>query len=257
MIIKDIINLLQILYPEENASDFDYGKIGLTIGDENIKVNKILLALDLTEEVVNEAISINANLIVTHHPFIFEPITSISFQSKIGRILRLMFQHQISLFTIHTNLDVGDNGVNDTLTKVLGLKNITGKCEKDSFLRIGEIESQSLKEFALHVKESFNLQGIRVIGKLNNKIKKIGIVGGSGSSEIYQAIDSGCDCFITGEVKLHHAQDAVFHQIAVIEVNHGVEKYVLGTIQNQLENRLQGQIEVQISKINTDPLAFM
>ncbi|HHU55101.1 MAG TPA: Nif3-like dinuclear metal center hexameric protein [Acholeplasmataceae bacterium] len=257
MIVKDVVTILDNLYPIENASEFDIGKIGLTIGDENIKLKKILLALDLTEEVANEAINLNANLIITHHPFIFNPITKIMFTSKIGRILNLMFKHQISLYSIHTNLDVGINGVNDTLANILGLENIAGKNERDSFLRTGFITKQTLGEFAEYVKRSFNLKGVRVAGDLNKQIEKVGIVGGSGSFEIYNAINENCDCLITGEVKLHHAQDALFHNLCMIEVNHGVEKFVLKSIQVELEKRLEGKIQAHISKINTDPLVFL
>ncbi|HEY8444897.1 MAG TPA: Nif3-like dinuclear metal center hexameric protein [Bacilli bacterium] len=257
MKINDVIKYLNELYPIELASDFDIGKIGLTIGDENIEVKNILLALDLTIDVVNEAISKEANLIITHHPFIFDPITKILFNSKIGKVLSLMFKHQISLYTMHTNLDVANGGVNDVLANLIGLNKIVGKNEKDAFMRIGEIEEMTFEEFVRVVKTKLELNGVRVVGNLSKKIKKVGIIGGSGSSEIEEAITSGCDCFVTGEIKLHHAQNAAYNNLCLIEVNHGVEKYVLKSIRENIKKRFEGKIEAYISKINTDPLRFL
>lgn len=254
MKIKKVIEYLDECFPSENASDFDVGKIGLTIGDENIDLKNIILTLDLNYEVVCEAIENDVNLIISHHPFLFNPITKIHFNSEKGKIIRLMFKHNLSLYSMHTNFDVGKNGINDTLAKILDLKNIVGKVEKDEFLRYGEINSLPLKEFVELVKKRFNLNSVRVVGDLNKRVNKVGIVGGSGSDEVFNALKVGCDCLITGEVKLHLAQYASYHGLALIEVNHGVEKIGLKTIRKELEKRLQGKKKVYITKINTDPL---
>src|SRR5690554_7663798 len=94
--IEKISSYLDKRFPVENASDFDYGKIGLTIGDENLELKNILLTLDLNYEVVCDAIKEDVNLIISHHPFLFSPITKIYFNSEIGKVLRLMFKHNIS-----------------------------------------------------------------------------------------------------------------------------------------------------------------
>jgi len=253
--IKVIKDYLDKRFPIENASDFDYGKIGLTIGDENLELKNILLTLDLNLDVVSEAIEEDVNLIISHHPFLFTPITKIDFNSEIGKVLRLLFKHNISVYSMHTNLDVGEGGINDTLAEILGLNNIVGLSEKDQFLRYGELtKALPLKDFVEIVKARFNLDSVRVVGDLDRIVKRVGLVGGSGSNEIFNAIDANCDCLVTGEIKLHIAQHASFTGINLIEVHHGVEKLGLKTIHQELENRLQGQKKVFITKINTDPL---
>ena len=255
MKIKNITSFLDNLYPSSLASDFDQNKIGLVIGDDALEVKNILLSLDLTLEVVKEAISKNANLIICHHPFIFEPIAKILFNSKEGKILNLMFQEKISLYVMHTNLDVGENGVNDTLASLLKLTKITGVVAKDSFLRCGttDITLQGLTNL---VKNKFDLIMVRVVGPLDRLITRVGIVGGSGgqSEIIDEAITKGCDCLITGEIKLHIAQYAVDNDLCLIEVNHGVEKFVFNNLKEILKTNLNLESKIFISEINTDPL---
>lgn len=255
MKIREITNFLNIHYPFDLASDFDENKIGLVIGDEDIEVNNILLSLDLNYEVLNDAIAKKANLIICHHPLIFEPITKILFKSKLGEILNLMFQYQISLYVMHTNLDVGINGVNDTLAKILSFSNIEGEVKKDHFLRFGSI-NMTLNQLVNLVKQNLELTGVRVVGSLDKKIKKVGIVGGSGGQIdiIDEAIANNCDCLITGEIKLHIAQYAAYKNFAMIEVNHGVERFVLNSIKLLLLENLDMSNEIFITNINTDPL---
>jgi dinuclear metal center YbgI/SA1388 family protein len=259
MLIFDVVNYLDERFPQTLASDFDCGKIGLTIGSSNLELNNVLLTLDLNLEVVQEAIKIGANLIISHHSFIFEPFTKVLFDNEKGKVLGLMFKHQISLYSMHTNLDVGINGVNDVLANLLGLKNIIGNVMKDSFLRYGDIKKTTLNNFATHVKTCFDLTGVKVAGPLSKEINKVGIIGGGGAQieELDNALALGCDCFISGEVKLHVAQYALYNQIAIIEVNHGVEKLVFNCLRDELESRLGLKKRVYISKINTDPLIFL
>ena len=164
MLVKDVCNYLDKRFPKEIAEDSDLPRIGLIIGNENIVINNILLTLDLNYEVVLEAINNNCNMIIAHHPYIFEPIYKINFASPKGKVLELMFKHQISLFVMHTNLDVGIGGVNDVLAKKLNLQNIKviNNNQKGSFLRVGETSS-NFEKMTLKVKECFNLTGVRYL----------------------------------------------------------------------------------------------
>lgn len=255
MKIKEIVNYLDTKYPLEVASDFDQGKIGLVIGNPNIEVKNILLTLDLTIEVLHEALKLGANLIISHHPLIFEPITKVLYNDKIGEIIHLMCKNDLALYAMHTNLDVNENGVNWALANILGLQDISGEASKESFLRCGYLET-ILHELLTLVKNKFNLQAVRFSGTLDQKINKIGVVGGSGAHKeiIDETLAKGCDVLITGEVKLHMAQYAKYHKLALIEVNHGVEKLVFTNIKTDLEANLNLKTKVYISEINTDPL---
>ena len=257
MKIEQVINYLNERFPSSIASDFDEGRIGLIIGDSKIELKKILLTLDLNDAVIKEAIFNGVNLIICHHPYLFSPLSKIIFSSPKGEVLKKMFEHQISLFVIHTNLDVGKNGVNDVLANLIGIKTIkndhTELYNKDMFLRFGEINPISLGNFAKNVKEKFQLSGVRVAGNLDKIINTVGIVGGSGEDELIYAIKHKLDCYITSEIKLHNAQYALENNVALIEVNHGIERFVFNQLQSNLINNLNLKNEVLISKIETDP----
>lgn len=261
MKIRNVINHLEVLYPKSNASEFDKGKIGLQIGDENLELSGILLSLDLNKDVVEEAVKNNLNLIITHHPFIFNPLKEILFDSPIGEILHLMFKHKITLYVMHTNLDVGYLGVNDVLAEKLGFINYEPSLENvmvDNFLRYGQINPQSLISYANDVCNRLSLSGLRVAGDLNKQIEKVAVIGGSGgkTEEIDRAIALGCDCLVTGEVSLHVAQYATVRDFSIIEVSHGVEKFVFESLLGRLSKQFE-EINIIVSKINTDPFVVI
>ena len=244
MKIKDVKEYLDNRFPISNAESFDQNAIGLAIGDGDIEVKNILLALDLTKEVVIDAIDKNCNLIITHHPFLFNPIQKVLFRSEKGEVIKLMCEHNLSLYSMHTNLDVGMGGVNDVLASVLGLndiKIINDDATLGNYLRYGKINETTLKELALDVKKKFNLTGVRVLGDLDKKIKSVGVVGGSGAhpSDIMAAVKAGVDCYITGEVHLNNSQMASFYGLSLIELNHVVEKFVFSSLIKELNEKLR------------------
>lgn len=256
MQIKEIINYLDNKYPQDLASDFDKS-IGFAIGSLSFEVKKVLLALDLTFDVCKAAKRLGTNLIITHHPFIFNPINKIIFDNPQGQIIKFLCDNNISIYSMHTNLDVGIDGVNDTLAKMLGINFTHDVATKDDMLVYGSIEEITLKELVKKVKEAYKLKGVRVVGNLNKKINSLGIIGGAGASiyNINDCISKGVDCFITGEVHLDKAIYASQNDLAIIEVNHGVERFVFESLVKDLKNQF-GDIFL-ISSINTDPLINM
>lgn len=259
MKIKTIVDYLDNRFPHKLASDIDYEKLGLVIGDEELVLKNILLALDLNLEVLHEAINFGVNLIIAHHPFIFRPLTKIHFRDKYGKILELMFEKKISLYVAHTNLDVGKGGVNDTLARLLGIQDLNHEVAKDSFLRYGKIKAVFLKDLARQVKEKLGLSGLRVAGNPDQLIRYIGIVGGSGGreSDIDLALALGLDCYITSEVKLSAAQKAVENNLAIIEIDHGVEKFVFVSLAEELKEEFMLEGRIKVSEIDPDPFVTM
>lgn len=259
MLIKEIVDYLDERFPESTAEDFDKGKIGLIIGSKNIELKHILLSLDLNYDVALEAVNKDCNLIIVHHPYFFNPISKILYDTNMGRTLKLLFTHNISVYAMHTNLDVAIGGVNDALALTLGLKNYEVEDLNNGFVRVGDIDEMTLNELALHVKKSLNLSGVRVAGDLNKKINRVAVIGGSGGmiSEIAAAKSKGAQVLVTGEIKLHIAQYAVENNFSLIEINHGAEKWVFEIIKDELENRFKAKKMAFISEINTDPLQFV
>jgi putative NIF3 family GTP cyclohydrolase 1 type 2 len=166
-----------------------------------------------------------------------------------------MFRKQISLYVTHTAFDVGRGGVNDTLARMLEIKDLNYEIEKDSFIRYGKIEGIFLRDLALKVKNKFNLSGLRMAGDPEKVIRYLGVVGGSGGhdEDIELALMLGLDCYITGEVSLYAAQKAVENNLSILEVNHGVEKFALISLAEELKEEFSLNNNIFVSNVETDP----
>lgn len=262
MKIKDVINYLDKRFPIELASDFDYPRIGFNIGNINHKLTKVMLSLDLTKDVILEALKMGCNLIITHHSYLFDPLYRIDFGVNRGEIIGLLYENRVSVYSMHTNYDVGVGGVNDSLAKMLNIKNIkiiNDEIKADNFLRYGDISPMSFINLINVVKKTFNLTGVRVVGNVNEIVKTVGIVGGSGAhkEDFIKALSTNIDCYITGEIPLNIAIDAKDANLKLIEVNHGVEKFAFNFLKIDLEKDLNLKEKVFITTINTDPLIYI
>lgn len=262
MFAKEIITYLETRFPNDYAEDFDQPKIGLIVGRDDFTVTNLLLSLDLSLEVVKEAIRKQTNFIIVHHPFFFEPLYKVLLNTEQGEVLKLLLTHDISVYAMHTNLDVGQGGVNDTLADLLAIRNCKVDHDvigKQNYLRFGDIEEITLYELVQNVKNVFHLPGVRVLGDLNQRINRIGVIGGSGAhqNDIERAIFNNCQVLITGEVKLNNAQYAKYLGLSIIEVNHGIEKFVFTNLKKDLEKDLSLNSKVIVSEIETDPLKII
>lgn len=254
MFIKDLCNYLDNRFPASLAWDEDLNRIGLIIGSENIKLTNVLLTLDVTLEVVDEAIKNNANLIITHHPLIFMPIYKVVSSDYTSLVIQKLIKYDISVYCMHTNYDVGYMGVNDSLAKLIGLSNINGDNEKDSYLRYGKIKEVRFGDFISYLKEKLNINNLRCAGDLNKKISTVGILGGSGGREVdvINALKSNIDLYISSEFRLNAVQIAARNNLCIIELNHGIEKLAFSFLKEELKNNFK-TINVLISNIETDP----
>lgn len=251
----EILNYIDELYPLSNASSFDTGKIGLQFGNKNAEIKKVLLALDTTKDIIDEAVEIKANLVISHHPFMFYPMLNLDYESGFGKKIVKIIKNDLNIMAFHTNFDVGANGMNDALSNLLGFKNIRFVGEEISsatVMRIGDIEPMKLTDFIEIVKTKFNLKHVKYVGDGDKIVKTIGIVGGSGSSVFNEAYNAGVDCFITGELPHHIGLEAKENDFALIEVNHGVEFYGMETLKNKLQEKFPN-VEFIISNNEFDP----
>jgi len=193
MELNEIIPILNAIAPPELAEDFDTGRIGLIL-DRAAGIERIAVALDPTDYVLNEAARLGANLLITHHTLLFDPVNLIS--KRLSDTLKIAIDNDISIYTMHTNYDKSEGGVNDVLADILGLDNI----EPLELGRVGEIEPCSASEFASLIAKKLDTH-VQYTG--DGEIKKVMVIGGSGFQREYidTALEHCADALVSGELR--------------------------------------------------------
>ena len=237
MQICELIEKLEEKYPFDLQEEWDNS--GLQIGNPNNKLSGVVISLDLEEETVDMAIEKNANLIVTHHPYLFSPTNSIDFRDSFYNRLQKCIKNDITVYAFHTNLDIAEDGVNDNLANILGLKDIKSlEIGKELGIgRYGKIEKIKASDFLRFVKEKLSAENIIAYGNLDREIETIALCGGAGSSLIEDAISLLCDLMITGDVKYHEAMDMSNKGIIIADVGHfASENHIIYKLKADIEN---------------------
>ncbi len=241
--IADIFCYTESFAPISTQGDFDNS--GLLVGDKEREVKKVLLALDITHEVIEEAVSINAELIISHHPVIFSPLKSLDSNS----IPYLLARNNIAALCLHTNLDrASDTGVNICLAKKLGLTDI--ELFAEDFIAIGHLNTLdkiSVKDFALSVKEKLCCEGVEyILGE--NKISRVAVSSGAGGDGFSRAKELSADVLLTGECKHHELLEAHSMGMPVIVAGHfHTEDVVIEPLLQKLSEKFS-EITFQKSK---------
>ena len=217
MTVKEWEDFLFTWAPKELAADWD--NVGHLVGD-NHEVKKILISLDITEKVVEEAVTLGADLIISHHPVMnctWHPVQTVNNDNSQGRAICRMIKNGISAICMHTNLDAAQGGVNDILAKTLGLKNVELlNCEKIG--RVGSTNCEiPLVEFVSFVVKSLKCNGARYTDS-GKTVHRVAVGGGACGEYISDAIAAGCDTFVTSDLKYHEFLDAT--QINLIDAGH-------------------------------------
>lgn len=250
MNLVEIIRYFESKYPKDLAYDWD--NVGLQVGTLNIKAKKVLISLDLTKDVVKEAIDLKANMILTHHPLMFTPMDRIAFDSPKGWIIKNLIKHNITVYSAHTNYDLAEGGMNDVLAKALNIQSPKMLDLEDEIGRFGDIEETDFNSFIHHIKESLKLDSVKVIGRTDRPIKTIGVSGGSGSKHMYQAKKAGCDVYLTGDVTYHTALDAIALGLTIVDIGHHAEKIFVPAVTEKLKNEFS-DVEFIESQVDTNP----
>ena len=249
--VHDILAYLETLAPRSMKMDWD--NVGLLCGSRRQEVTRVLVALDPFEGVCREAADIGAELIVTHHPLIFQPARAITDETSIGRSIQLLCRQGISAINAHTNLDVAPGGVNDVLAEKLGLQNIVTL--DGGLLRTGNVSEQSLPDFLAVVKTRLGCAGLRYVDG-GKPVHKVAVGGGSCASELMEAVAAGCDTFVTADIKYNQFWDARDMGLNLIDAGHfstenPVTEYLAQTLQEAFPD-----IQVKISKTHADCMKF-
>lgn len=211
MKIKEAYDFLDFVAPFKTSAEWD--NCGLSVGSLENEFTKILVALDVTDEVIDEAVKIGAELVVTHHPLIFNPVSLVESNSLLYKAVK----SGITFISSHTCLDKAIGGVNDCLARKAGIVNVQHKTI-DEFLKIGDVEPCTVKEFAEKIKESL---GSAVAFTDNGKtIKRVAFCSGGGGDLIGAAAAMGADALLTGEAKHHEYLEAERLGVALITAGH-------------------------------------
>lgn len=224
--------------PKELAADWD--NVGHLLGDPDSQVFRVLVALDITEAVADEALALNCQLIVSHHPVMnckWLPVQSVREDRPQGHLLLKLLRNQISAICMHTNLDAAQNGVNDLLAKALHLADPV-PLHESGIGRHGTLaEPIALPEFIRFVYKTLNCSGIRYAGD-GRLVSHVAVGGGACGDFEADAIAAGCDTFVTSDLSYHQFLDAAGKGINLIDAGHfPTEDLVCGEIVSYLSAR--------------------
>lgn len=259
--VADVLQYVETLAPRHMKMDWD--NVGLLCGSRSTPVTKLMVALDPFEGVCGEAAAWGAELIVTHHPLIFQAPKAITDETSVGRAIMQLCAHGISAINAHTNLDCAPGGVNDVLAHTLELEDIRviapdGVNEDGipyGLLRCGTIQAQSMAEFLEHVKSRLGSAGLRYVNS-NKPVRKVAVGGGSCAGAMLDALRAGCDTFVTSDIKYNQFWDAQDLGLNLIDAGHyHTENPVVAVLADKLQMRFP-EIEVKISETHQDCMKF-
>lgn len=219
--LKDVYEAIDNFAPF--STQLDYDNSGIKIGDKEMEVTGILVTLDTTLSVIMEAKERGCNVIIEHHPSIWNPLYDIDYSLPLNQCLIAAIKFDIAIISAHTNVDIAKDGLNDYVARLMGLKNV--HClNTQSSARIGELDSAvSMKEYAKELSLIFQDNNVRTVGDLNKSIKKVAVINGGGGSDAQAVIDTckdGCDVFVTSDVKHNVGRLAKDLNYGIINISH-------------------------------------
>jgi len=238
MIAKDVIGLMKEIAPPNLMEDWDNS--GFLIGREDADIKGIIVCLDVTEDVFNQAKSVGANMIVSHHPIIFKPIKEVTGNKNV--LIYKLIKNDMNVYCAHTTLDNANGGVNDCLADALKLSDVKlleEKMDGQGTGRVGNLpKKMGACELAEYTQKALNAEYVRYADACK-LISKVAIVGGSGSSFIDKAVEMGADALITGDIKHHDALYCLEEGLSIIDATHFATEQL---IKDRIFTSLQSEI---------------
>lgn len=259
--VQDILNLIQTFAPLEMAEEWD--NVGLLVGRRDKEVRKVLVALDPFLHVIREAETWGADLVLVHHPLMFDCKT-VTPDTVIGQCIRELVLSDISEISLHTNLDRAQGGVNDCLAKAVGLQNIDflsvdgvdRNGREYGYCRVGNVPEQSLEDYALQVKQALGCESVRVVSA-GKPVRRVAVGSGSCAKFAEAVAAAGCDTYVTGDEKYSNFQEARDLGLNVIDAGHFyTENVVCPALKEALEKAFPA-LEVRISETHRDMIRFL
>jgi len=262
--IKDIHSILEQRAPSRYMESYD--NVGLMVGDMNDEISSVLVALDCTLDVIEEAKTKGCNLIFCHHPLIFRKPASVTTGDLLGKKIIDLISKGINVYSSHTNLDSVQGGLNDIIMELLGLEEtkVLDAVPGESDSGIGRTaflaEPVKLGELIDIVKGTLCVPALRYTGDEEKIISKIAVINGSGQSYFNAAVREGCQCIITGDTTYHYVSDLREEGIAVIDAGHYATEWpALVVFSEWLQNKINEMghdVEVMVAETNDCPYKY-
>ena len=260
--VAEIRDALEAAVPVYMKLDFD--NVGMLAGFCGAEVTRAIVALDITDAVIAEAAEAGAQLIVSHHPLIFEPLKRVTDDDIKGRKVIRLIQNGISAICMHTNLDAAEGGVNDCLMAALGAR-VTGLLAPHGthpdgspygISRIGELPAPAeFEDFLARTKQRLHTAGLRYVSG-GRPVQRIACCGGAGGGDMRRAFEAGCDTYVTADLKYDHFLDAKDLGLNLIDADHFCTENVVVPRLKQLLLEAFPTLEVTVSKVHGQTICF-
>lgn len=259
--VRDITGYLESWAPAHHAESYD--NVGLLAGSFADPVTGILVNLDMTEKVVDEAIRKGCNMVVAHHPIWFGGKKRLVEEDNyVARTIIKAIRNNINLYAIHTNLDNVRHGVNLKMAETLGLNDpqiLQPKKQEDPTIgsgMIGRLDAPlSAEEFLALVSERFHCGGIRYAGPTDRQISTVALCGGAGSFLIQSAMNAGADAFVTGDITYHKYFDQEGRMLLLDIGHYESEQFTSQLIRAYLSEKFS-TFAVHLSEVYTNPVRY-
>lgn len=218
MTLKELYDYLEEKMPPSLREEWDNDGM-MCCPDTKAEVKRVLVSLDVTEEIVDYAIDRGFDLIISHHPLIFKPVSSVTDSGNVSRKIIKLIESGVSVFSFHSRADKVVGGVNDILCDLLGIFNAESFGEGE-LGRIGEIDEEiALEDFVYRVKQTLGSDMVRYSDGLN-PVRRVALVGGDGKDFVKSAIDAGADTYLSGRISYNMMVEAAEMGINLVEAGH-------------------------------------
>ena len=263
--VKDIFHYLDSIAPFATQLDFD--NAGFLVGRGDRQVHRLLVSLDITEEVAKEAVERGAELVVSHHPVIFHPAKSVTDADPVGRTLLALIEGGVAAICAHTNLDASVGGVNDALAQRLGLTDLSvlepsgvdGEGHTIGIGRVGTLaggEAPGLTAFAARVKEALGANGVRYVDA-GKPVRRVAVGGGACGDMLELARAQSCDTFVTSDVKYNQFLDARDLGVNLIDAGHYPTENVVCPVLVQKLREAFPEVEVLLTDRHKEVFSYL
>ncbi|MCD7951076.1 MAG: Nif3-like dinuclear metal center hexameric protein [Erysipelotrichaceae bacterium] len=236
MKLKEIIDIIEKYYPLSKQEEWD--KCGLQIGDKNQDINKIMISLNADNDTLQEAIDNDCQLLITHHPFLLDPIDNIDKDNFMGEFIYKAIENHIAVYSSHTALD--NVSMNQWLIEELGVNDIKIG-DASGITRIAKLnQSMTQDVFIQHVCDTYHIEHLKYAGEVK-EVSIVAICGGSGADFMHEFYGKA-DAYLTGDSKYRHAKNAFDHHILLVDINHHVENIMVHKLKELLEKEVDCEI---------------